>query len=234
MSHYLGIIHFPLPADMNPSQIVNNVRAKLDYEMEALAKRRVYSPDYYRLTGLVCLDRVGDSYAAYAHHPEAADTWDTFSDLGRWLGISGLSVIRGERQRVDADALCEAALSAVMPRPPENENVRLWEAIHACGVNEYRAEALCDYVMESVAAAIQGRDYYTLPVERLIRSETWAPSTAPRLDRPFLYAANPDDLIGRPLGLTRADRQAHPTRSGLSILPPPSGAHWLAFVDFHS
>lgn len=235
MSHYLGLIHFSLPADFNPSQIVNNVRAKLDYEMEALAKRRICSPDYYRLTGLVCLDRVGDSYAAYVHHPEAADSYDTFSRLGHWLGLPDLSVAIGEKRHADAETLCKAALNAILPDPPPDEDETLDSVITSLGANEWRAAELCDYIMESVNAQVQCRRDYKSFAERLIRSETWAPSTAPRLDRPFIYAADAADLIGRPHGLTRVDRQSHPTLGGRSILPPSAASgHWLTFVDLHA
>lgn len=240
MSHYLGVIHFPLPADFSPEQVHNNVRAKLDWEMEALAKAKVMSPDYYTFAGLVSLDKVGDSYAAYAHNPTSADSYDRFSRFAEWLGLGDgerIIVAQGKRYRVDAERLCGAVIDNVMPRPPfESDIVSADALIDSFGVNEWQAENFCAYVMNAVSARILALDECRTRAERLIRSETWRPRVAPDLSRPFIYAANGADIIGRPNGLTPADRVAHPTLRGRSILPSETGfsGHWLAFVDLHA
>jgi hypothetical protein len=88
--------------------------------------------------------------------------------------------------------------------------------------------------MNAVSARVMALDDYPSRVERLIRSETWRPSVDPELDRPFIYAADGAEIIDGCQGLVPAFRSAHPQVSGRSILPPSTGGHWLAFIDFHS
>lgn len=235
MSHYLGVIHFPLPADFSPEQVHNNVRAKLDWEIEALAKAHVSGPDYFTFAGLVALDKVGDSYAAYAYNPTSADSYDRFGAFARWLSLEDPTIAQGQRRSINAERLCGAVIDHVMPRPPfESDIVSADALIDSFGVNEWQAENFCAYVMNAVSARVLALDDYPTRTERLIRSETWRPRVAPDLGRPFIYAADGAAIIGGTGGLTPAERGAHFRLKGRSILPPSTGGHWLAFVDFHA
>ena len=235
MSHHLGVIHFPLPASFDAAQVLNNVRAKLDWEIEALNKAHISGPDYFTFAGLVALDRVGDSYAAYAHNPISGDSYDRFGAFARWLSLEDPTIAQGQRRSINAEQLCGAVIDHVMPRPPEGHDSENVDAlIDSFGVNEWKAERLCRYVMNAVSARVLALEDYPTRTERLIRSETWRPRAAPDLGHPFIYAADGADVIGGPNGLTPADRGAHFKLKGRSILPPSTGGHWLAFVDFHS
>jgi hypothetical protein len=235
MSHHLGVIHFPLFVGTSAEQVHNNLKAKLDYELCALDKVGIDGPDYFTFAGLVSLDKVGGGYNAYAHHPSSGDGFDNFNEFSRWLSFENMSIARGDWRSIEAESLCGAVIDALMPRPPEghdSENVDT--LIDSFGVNEWKAERLCRYVMGAVSARVMALDDYPTRTERLIRSETWRPSAAPELDRPFIYAADAAEVMGGCQGLVPADRGAHPKLSGRSILPPSTGGHWLAFVDFHS
>jgi hypothetical protein len=235
MSHHLGVIHFPLPADISAEQVHNNVRAKLDMEIETLSKARISGPDYFTFAGLVELAKVGEGYAAYAHNPSTADSYDRFNAFARWLSLEDLTIARGDRKFMQAEPLCGAVIDCVMPRPPEGHDTESADTlIDSFGVNEWKAERLCRYVMNAVSARVMALDDYPSRVERLIRSETWRPSAAPELGHPFIYAADGAEIVGGCQGLVPADRGPHPKLKGRSILPPSTGGHWLAFVDFHA
>jgi hypothetical protein len=236
MSHHLGVIHFSLPAGFAAVDHVHaRVRAKLDWEIEALSKAHICGPDYFTFAGLVELVRVAEVYAAYAYNPTSADSYDKFSDFARWLSLEDPTIAHGQRKSINAEALCGAVIDGLMPRPPEGHDSETADAlIESFGVNEWKAERLCRYVMGAVSARVMALDDYPTRTERLIRSETWRPRAAPELDRPFIYAADGADVMEGPNGLTPADRGAHPKLKGRSILPPSGAAHWLAFVDFHS
>jgi hypothetical protein len=236
MSHHLGVIHFSLPAGLVAAEQVHaRVRAKLDWELDALDKAGRSGPDYYTFAGLVELVRVAECYAAYAYNPTSADSYDKFGAFARWLSLEDPTIASGQRRSIKAEALCGAVIDAVMPSPPDGHDTESADVlIDSFDVSEWKAERFCRYVMNAVSARVMALNDYPSRVERLIRSETWRPSVAAELGHPFIYAADGADIMEGPNGLTPAERVAHPRLRGRSILPPSGAAHWLAFVDFHS
>ena len=236
MSHHLGVIHFALPAANPAEQVHKSVKDKLDWEIEALAKAKVYGPDYFTFAGLVALERVGDSYGARAYNPTSADSYDDFSGFARWLSLGSVSIPRGGSIPMDAEPLCGAVIDVLMPRPPEGHDTETADAlIDSFDVSEWKAERFCRYVMNAVGARNLALDDYPTRAERLMRLETWRPDrAAAELLHPFIYAANGARILGEHhKGLPPAERWSSFSRVGCSILPPSTGGHWLAFVDFH-
>lgn len=234
MSHYLGLVHLSLPESFTAEQVHKAVRARLDWEIEALEKANRPGPDYCTFAGLVGLERVAEVYAAYAYNPTSADDFDSFDAFACWLSLENPTIARGQRRSIKAEPFSAAVIDALMPRPPDGHDSENVDAlIDSFGVSEWRAERLCRYVMNAVSARVLALEDYPTQTERLIRCETWRPSAAPDLGHPFIYAADGAAVISGAEGLTPAARGAHFKLKRRSILPAPMGRHWLAFVDFH-